>query len=356
MANTNKNIEQVFKTGFENFEHQVSERVWEHIDQELFHATLNNTKGYSVYKMLLLAIIPFSIITTVVMLIPVKEEVIKEEIVYNVGKVSEIENDGESYTQYSTLDVEKDNDSKRENSSENQVLIIEENDGTEIEETYKDEKEVKSKEKDDYTPKEMPNLADKPYINYTYFKDRSAESYANFSITKLNKGVLLVRLKTREKSINALKKMGQHKKARKLQQEVFEDNLNVVNAFKINYNFSEVYFFYSTESDKIRNMTFDEVFVDAKTLEKSDKIKLDPSQTFYMILDIGALKIPNIEGEFHQQTALDRVLVVKDRDFEQLYRPFPFYVGASNKNNIDAQVKRLNNNLWNYHEKNKGNY
>ena len=76
-----------------------------------------------------------------------------------------------------------------------------------------------------------------------------------------------MRLKTREYGIDALLKSGQKKKAEKLKQEVFEDNKKVVEAFQNDFNFSKVYFFYSSESEKVVEMDFKNIF-----LEKIDDL------------------------------------------------------------------------------------
>ena len=43
MAKTDKNIEQVFKNGFQDFEHNVSSKVWVNLDNELFSSGLVNS-------------------------------------------------------------------------------------------------------------------------------------------------------------------------------------------------------------------------------------------------------------------------------------------------------------------------
>ena len=354
MANSNKNIEQVFKQGFNNFEHNVSSKVWNNLDAELFQTKMVDT-SYSIGKSLLVSLIPFSILVGTTFLSvdeEVTHQIVQENVVPEDSKHELITtNDGE---------IEEErviNENPIENNQPVQEIVFEDDNGEFVEQVVvADDTELANEEKEVYQPKEMPKLSDKPYLNYSYFKERGAGSYANYSISKLKKGALLVRLKTRKASIDALRKTGQNKKADKLHKQVFEDNRKVIQSFKKHYSFSDVYFFYSTESDEVRNGNLSGIFLNENTLEVDTDKQIDITQQHYMILDIGPLKIPVSDDSEYQHTSLSRALVMKDKDFEQMYRPFPFYINAMDKSNIHNQVIRLNTKLHSYYKSNVGKY
>jgi hypothetical protein len=75
---------------------------------------------------------------------------------------------------------------------------------------------------------------------------------AHDQIEKLKSGFLLVRLKTSENSINALEKVGRVKKANRLQSKQEKENLKIINAFKYRFDFCDVYYFLSHDSEKVR--------------------------------------------------------------------------------------------------------
>lgn len=355
MANIDKNIEQVFKDGFNDFEHDVSGKVWQNLDAILFEDKVVTKSNSSILKSMLIVSIPLSIIIGAGALYP-DAEVNSYEVAdsSHVEQSVEIENTSNEKGLLAENQVGENESEDNNDFLEPQVLIMEDQAGDDIEEVIVEMKgntQVEEKNNDS-AKKEMPQLSDKPYINYNFYKKQSSETYSKFSIAKLKSGILLVRLKTREKGIDALLKNGQKRKAEKYRKEVYEDNLSVINAFKKNYNFSDVYFFYSSNSEDVRNKNFKGVFLN-ENLEKDENIVLDPSKTFYMILDIGAVKIPGDDETRHYANAISRALVVKDRDFEQLYRPFPFYVGASNKKNINQQVDKLNDGLKFFYDSNQ---
>tara|TARA_R110000868_G_scaffold59371_2_gene182222 strand:+ start:10 stop:510 length:501 start_codon:yes stop_codon:yes gene_type:complete len=78
-------------------------------------------------------------------------------------------------------------------------------------------------------------------------------------IKMLFDGVLLVRLKTRKSSIEALKKIGKFKKAKKYEKGQVELNKAIIHAFKNNFDFCPTYYFFSNESNKIHKGALDQV-------------------------------------------------------------------------------------------------
>lgn len=67
----------------------------------------------------------------------------------------------------------------------------------------------------------------------------------------LKTGYLFVRLNTDSKRINFLKEKGKDKLAASLQEKVDKENQEIIAAMKVYYDFSKVYFYYESDSEKI---------------------------------------------------------------------------------------------------------
>ena len=66
---------------------------------------------------------------------------------------------------------------------------------------------------------------------------------AKKQINQLKDGALLVRLKTKKNTISALRKIGKSKLADEIEKKQSEYNLNIITAFKTNFDFCPTYFF-----------------------------------------------------------------------------------------------------------------
>jgi hypothetical protein len=156
---------------------------------------------------------------------------------------------------------------------------------------------------------------------------------------------LLVRLKTYNQVISSLEKAGNKKRAQQLREETNRDNKKTIAAFREYYRFSEVYFFYSSNSENVRAGVLEDIFL-------NDNLELDTSihcskETFY-IAEISSLQADDIG----QTSTGIEALVIKDDQFVQLKRPFPFYVKRDEfflgSRSIEEMVVRLNFNLHEY--------
>src|SRR4051812_48326706 len=78
-------------------------------------------------------------------------------------------------------------------------------------------------------------------------------------IRQLKKGALLIRLMTKQNSVNALRERGNSDAADSLKRSQDIYNKQIVAGFKRNFNFCPVYFFYSQYSDKIKEGEIDDV-------------------------------------------------------------------------------------------------
>lgn len=179
------------------------------------------------------------------------------------------------------------------------------------------------------------------------------KQYSADCITSLKDGALFVRLRTRSKAVELYLKNGQDKIAERIMQEQFTENRAIMQAFKDEFNFCDVYFFFS---DDTKAVTAGEPghFL-------NDKLKKDTSihnnSSFFMVAEYGPLKkesfvIPGDEPENQAPAggnAIERALVMKDSTLMQMPPPFPYYISAVFEKQTSAQVKRLNERLKSYY-------
>jgi hypothetical protein len=165
---------------------------------------------------------------------------------------------------------------------------------------------------------------------------QSKKAIAKQHAKNIKDGVLLVRLYTATYKTNALLERGKEDDAVRTQREQYYINREMYIAFKATYKFSPVYFFYNTDSEKVKKGEFEGILLNEK-LYPDSSIKINPSHYYIAEMD-------NTPG-----TGL-YALVVKDNNFEFLEKPFPYYVKRFNvfpyfRRNKVQMVKKLNKKL-----------
>ncbi len=164
-------------------------------------------------------------------------------------------------------------------------------------------------------------------------------------ISQLREGVLLVRLKTSQSKIDALRRYNFHDKADQTEILQRKENQQLIQAFKQQYTFSEVRFFMSHHSKQVRNKNFEGIFVN-EDLEIDSNIAIfnpknafvaeyalienDTNQYFshYQWMSTGNFAQVKVPVFYHGKKNNFMALVVKDQQFRQLDKPFPYYSRA----------------------------
>ena len=187
-------------------------------------------------------------------------------------------------------------------------------------------------------------------------KNQKALRRASFNeIQTLKNNALLVRLHTADHIIEALEKRNLHKEAEEARERVKKGNIRTVNAFKNNYTFSKVYFFQSGESNNLKNKNFDEVVLvdaDGNTVQDRSFLKAGylvatfgvvyHDQLFYTDSSDVKYSVAGVQGT--------PGLVVMDRDYIQLNKPFPFKVAVPFSTEFkEGAVSVLNKRLNRYY-------
>ena len=133
---------------------------------------------------------------------------------------------------------------------------------------------------------------------------------AKENITVLKSGALFVRLRTSELKITALKNKGLVKEAEEIRIAQEITNKQIIEAFRKEYNFSKVYFFYSNYSTKVKEGNYNGCLMNVN-------MEIDSSFTGdkYLI------------GEFDESTTTQMdAFFIKDKNYEQLKKTFPFFI------------------------------
>jgi hypothetical protein len=201
----------------------------------------------------------------------------------------------------------------------------------------------------------------KDHKSDTSFKDfnQLKQEVAKAQINALKNGALLVRLKTNENSISKLKAAGNYDLAAQIERETYLNNKQIVKGFVKEFNFCPVYFFYSTYSDSVKHKNPEGIFLDTNlVLNPNIKCVAD----FYLIAEnggiydssIGIVPIEQAEKAKETGTVTKNVaIVVKNRYYIQLHKPFPFFQKGYSLNKYSEFVKKFNKELEEFYFKNR---
>jgi len=156
---------------------------------------------------------------------------------------------------------------------------------------------------------------------------------------------LLVCLSTNNLALKALREKGLNNRAKELERTTMLENLSWVNAFRKEFKFCEVYFFYSTYSEQVKNRDLSKIEFLGDDL-KTTEFRPPVGTKFY----VGDITNINTEGS----NVSFEALIIKDSNFHQLKRPFPFYVRtfkslAFLKRRPHKVVRKLNWKLRDYY-------
>lgn len=175
---------------------------------------------------------------------------------------------------------------------------------------------------------------------------------------------MLIRLSTREKTVEDLKRMGKTRAAEEIRKEQELKNNKIVAAFKKHFNFCEYRFFYSQYSAEILKKNFKFLVFD-KDLKPDANFELN-GRSFYVaefgILQADTTKISKeTKIDYSKDFSAEEVpvyyqntpnklyaLIIKDNHYYQLRYPFPYYVAGFN---TERAVKKMNLKLSNFYNK-----
>jgi len=153
-----------------------------------------------------------------------------------------------------------------------------------------------------------------------------------WQINELKKGALVVRLKTEKLLIEALLKAGNTSMAEKKRLERLAINLNIMKAYRTYYNFSKVYFIYTSSNDSLLNGLRSRIFLDSNLVPDPN---IAMTEDFYLIAEtdfvynssIGFVKEDSARFVSENGSTINREapIVVKNKYGHQLKKPFPYW-------------------------------
>ena len=218
---------------------------------------------------------------------------------------------------------------------------------------------------------------------------RAACERAITNINELKDGTLLVRLHTSENKIAAMKEAGFPEKAERTQRKQRKENQKIISAFKSQFTFCPVLFFFSDNSENVRDKKFSGVFLndslmpdpgvqinEAKKYFIAEFTWMEPDSGKYFSHlshqkdSIGYMR--EVKNYYTPGIAGFYALIIRDENLDPLYRPFPFYAEArmeaalknqeaipsyplvfisSWNQSYESVVRRLDNKLHRFYEK-----
>jgi len=192
----------------------------------------------------------------------------------------------------------------------------------------------------------------------------------NEQINLLHDGALLVRLQAKKRSIDGLRERGNFKLADRVEAEQRELNQKIVNGFTTYFDFCPVYFFYSSDSKYVKNGELNRVGLLNQNLEVDTGITVDARR--YLTAEFG--KIQQGPGKYYENYKVIQgdgdvrmrkqyygepdmgfgALIIKNDDFVQLRKPFPYYVRTLSsfiffRRKPKKTVKRMNKKLQRFY-------
>ncbi len=180
-------------------------------------------------------------------------------------------------------------------------------------------------------------------FNTEAIADKQIDEYnSEQQINKLKNGALLVRLNTSAPLLKALKKRGKTELYQKMQKRQWDENHEIIEAFNDYFHFCNVYFFYSYDSDYIRESKTDSVTFLNDSLQADTTIQL--KEHYFLVADFARLKpdTSTIETElylYRGENGLEQrrrqevsgnfgfeALLFFSPQLYQLRKPFPYYI------------------------------
>ena len=205
----------------------------------------------------------------------------------------------------------------------------------------------------------------KPPVIKEYKGDTSYTNFNNLrfdvaraQINLLKRGALLVRLRTNAGTISKLKKAGNIDLATQVERETQLKNKAIMRTYRQEFNFCSVYFFNSDCSDSVKHKHLENIFVDSNLV-------VDPTivckANFYLIAEQGSIYNSSL-GIVRESLAKEAVergtifrdvfIVIKNRYFIQVHKPFPYFQKGLIEKNNRAYMKDFNERLQEFYLKN----
>ena len=190
-------------------------------------------------------------------------------------------------------------------------------------------------------------------INTKAGKADSERSVAKEQIKNLKNGILLIRLSTKSKALETIRKKGYNEKADEIEADQIALNKAIALTFPVNIKFCKTAFFYSQETDKLISKEFDKMtFMDGELNEIPNPLVND---MYFLVLDLAILEGRDPRSKKARRQDAEKgiekkpdyyspsnmslpAFIVKDQNLNQLTDPFPYYVRAYS---LEPEIDRI---------------
>ena len=170
-----------------------------------------------------------------------------------------------------------------------------------------------------------------------------AKQKAYESIIALKSGLLLVKLKTNVKKLAAYRIALENAKGQRRRNQIEglieatiqqrdQKNRNIINSFRYRFRFCDVVYFFDTSSTDLKEGRLKRVIADTLLT----KIPFSPIAVFYLVAEFGMADSDSYvsheiakkgESQIKPQPDPNALgLVVRDEDFVQMPKPFPYFI------------------------------
>ncbi len=197
--------------------------------------------------------------------------------------------------------------------------------------------------------------------------NQSRQYLAEQQIRHLKEGVLLVRLESRDATIEGLKERGQLETAAEFEQKIKLQNAETITAFQNGFDFCPVFFFHARESDAIKERNWADVDIITAQGDTVFPFAEGPRNFLaaaFSQTDVGKEETFYLhyvkDGEWHieihkvpQEAAVSfNALIMMSNQLVELSSPFPHYVRTFNNllfsRKPQKAVQKLNKRLHKY--------
>lgn len=199
-----------------------------------------------------------------------------------------------------------------------------------------------------------------PALKHGYVRDRKVNSFRQ--IIELKNGYLLVMLHTEHVRSEQLRAIGENDFAAQLEQDQHQKNLKIMAAFRSNYDFCPVYFFFNTDAEKllkhgINDVTFLNGLLQEDTIHPPGDAKFLVAEFDHLQADtgkyLGGYRLSTTDtGAWRKpwyyttSTFSYQALIIESPQLIQLKRPFKYFVMISENRKkiymLDSVVRKLN--------------
>lgn len=192
------------------------------------------------------------------------------------------------------------------------------------------------------------------FAQFDFTKEEKSNAAA--AIQQLRASVLVVRLKTKQRQVQAYREAGKTAIASKIEQKALKENLEIISGCIKYFNFAKVYFVNTEDIEYFRKT--DRLVLSNLLPLKDSVITLNHDSVFY--LDYGFLYGRQRVNEWtykdydnsieNSQIISENAFVIRDSKDKQLSPPLPFYKIAIG-NRLSKTITQLNNHLIGFYNK-----